>query len=98
MRLVPLRAVRVLLALAPSLFVTGEVLAACNLIPGTEKTFNSSLGATDQVVTVVFTPPSGPRHAVVLTAAADCAAVTPDLPACAAELTGGGTATCVAGG
>ncbi len=127
MRLVPLWTACALLALAPSPSVVPDAQAACNLIPGTEKTFNSSLGATnrpfaapgervelrtrvcdppaaafgaaasDQVVTVVFTPPSGPRHAVVLTAAADCSVVAPDLPACAAELTGGGTATCVAG-
>ena len=102
------------------------VHAACNLIPGTAKTFNGILGATnrpfaapgeslevrvrpcdttspgltataaDQVVTVVFTPPAGSRHAVVLTADADCAMrIDPQLAACAAQLTGGGTATCV---
>ncbi len=51
----------------------------------------------DHVVTVVFTPPSGARNAVVLSGAADCSAVTPLLTACNAALTGGGTATCVAG-
>lgn len=102
------------------------VHAACNLIPGTAKTFNGTLGATnrpfaapgeslevrvrpcdttspgltataaDQVVTVVFTPPAGSRHAVVLTADADCATrIDAKLTDCAAELTGGGTATCV---
>ena len=50
----------------------------------------------DQVVTVVFTPPTGPRNAVVLTADGSCAAnVDALLPACQAQLTGGGTATCV---
>lgn len=101
--------------------------AACNLIPGTELTFNSTLGAAnrpfaapgerldlklrpcdtgspkltanaaDHLVTVVFTPMTGPRHAVVLTAAADCSAIASQLPACAAQLTGGGTASCVPG-
>jgi Tol biopolymer transport system component len=51
---------------------------------------------TDQVVTVVFTPSGGPQNAAVLTAAADCSALTAQLSACEAEL-GGGTATCVAG-
>ncbi len=101
------------------------VPAACNLIPGTIKTFNSALGATNRpfaapgeslevklrpcdtgstgipaapagsVVTVVFTPSSGAKNAVILTAAADCSAITPQLAACNAQL-GGGTATCVA--
>lgn len=59
---------------------------------------SSGLGpsATDQLVTVVFTPQAGPRHAVVLTAEASCATtVNPKLGACAAQLTGGGTATCL---
>ena len=38
--------------------------------------------ATDHLVTVVFTPPSGARHAVVLTAAPDCSAVVPKVAAC----------------
>src|SRR5262249_36500471 len=70
--------------------------AICNLIPGTAKTFNSTLGATNRpfaapgerlelrvrpcdpasagltadpanhLVTVIFTPPSGPRYAKIL--------------------------------
>ncbi|MCC6764982.1 MAG: PD40 domain-containing protein [Deltaproteobacteria bacterium] len=56
-----------------------------------------TVNATDHVVTVVFQPPSGPRNAIVLTAAADCDAITPYLEACADALTGGGGATCVAG-
>ncbi len=98
--------------------------AACNLIPGTIKTFNSALGATNRpfagpgeslevrlrpcdvsspgipalpagsVVTVVFTPPSGTKHAVILTSAADCSAINPLLAACNAQL-GGGTSSCV---
>jgi Tol biopolymer transport system component len=99
--------------------------AGCNLIPGTEKSFNAVQGATnrpyaapgerlelrtrpcdagalkpdatDHVVTVLFTPPSGARNAVVLTAAGDCTAITPRLGACAAQLSGG-NAICVAGG
>ncbi len=100
-------------------------IAGCNLIPGTEKSFESSLGATnrpfagpgesldirvrpcdqaspglganptDHVVTVVFTPPTGSANAVVLTAAADCSAINPQLAACSGQL-GGGTATCIA--
>lgn len=95
--------------------------AICNLIPGTVKSFNSTLGATNRpfaapgerielrvrpcdsspglqataaahVVTVVFTPPTGARHAVVL--ANNCASVNAQLPACAAQLTGGGVAVC----
>lgn len=115
-------------AVALAVAVCPRAEAGCNLIPGTEKTFNGTLGATnrpfaapgerleiavrtcdtassgidpsagEQVVTVVFTPPSGPHHAVVLTADADCSAVAPLLAACQAQLTGGGTATCVAGG
>ncbi|HUO38143.1 MAG TPA: hypothetical protein VMU34_10005, partial [Mycobacterium sp.] len=106
---------------------TQPAFAACNLIPQTAKTFNSTLGATNRpfaapgesvevrlrpcdvgsagiaatatgnVVTVVFTPTNGgaARHAVVLTAAADCAAITPLLAACTAQLGAGGSATCV---
>jgi Tol biopolymer transport system component len=100
--------------------------AGCNLIPGTTKTFNATLGATNRpfaapgealevavrpcdsaspglgvaaanhVVTVLFTPTSGPKNAVVLTADANCATnINAKLAACAAQLTGGGTATCV---
>jgi Tol biopolymer transport system component len=103
-----------------------RVQAGCNLIPGTEETFNGVLGAanrpfaapgerldlsirpcdsaspgltpnaSDHVVTVIFTPPSGPRHAVALTADADCASrVNAKLGACSSQLAGG-TATCVA--
>lgn len=101
--------------------------AGCNLIPGTAKTFNATLGAlnrpyaapgervevslrdcdvaspgltanaADHVVTVVFQPPNGPRNAVVLTAAADCSAITSQLAECTAALTDGGVATCAAG-
>jgi hypothetical protein len=53
--------------------------------------------ASDHLVTVVFTPPAGPKTAVVLTAAADCSAVNPKLAACQAQLGGGAaTPTCVA--
>lgn len=99
--------------------------AGCNLIPGTSKTFNAALGATnrpfaapgetleiavrpcdagslgltanaaDHIVTVLFTPPGGPAHAVVLTTDASCAtSVNALLPACAAQL-GGGQAQCL---
>ncbi len=56
------------------------------------------LGATpgDHVVTVVFNPVTGPSNAVVLTAAADCSAVAPQIAACDAAL-GGGSATCISG-
>jgi len=53
--------------------------------------------AADHVVTVVFQPATGEQNAVVLTAAADCSAIAPQLAACAAQLTGAGSATCVAG-
>jgi len=53
--------------------------------------------AADHLVTVVFQPPSGPRNAVILTADADCSAITPRLATCAAELSSGGVATCLAG-
>ena len=55
------------------------------------------MNASDHLVTVVFQPPSGPRHAVVLTAAADCSALAMKITACNGLLTGGGTTTCVAG-
>ncbi len=114
----------VVLALA---MIRGKAEAGCNLIPGTAKSFNAALGATnrpyaapgerlevslrscdtsssgltanagDHVVTVVFQPGSGPRNAVILTAADDCSAITPRLAGCAAALTGGGVATCEAG-
>jgi hypothetical protein len=94
----------------------------CNLIPGTIKTFNGTMGATnrpfagpgerievrlrpcdaasiglgataaDHVVTVVFKPPTGPSHALILST--DCSTVTPLLAACSGEL-GGGIALCV---
>jgi len=108
-------------------WLAGAAHAACNLIPGTAKSFNAALGATnrpfaapgerlevtlrdcdtaspglganaaDHVVTVVFQPATGPKHAVVLTAAETCTAVTSRLSACAAQLGPGGRATCVAG-
>ncbi len=102
----------------------GEVYASCNLIPGTIKTFNGTLGATnrpfagpgerlelhvrpcdqgstgftanpaDLVVTVIFTPATGNKNAVVLTADADCSTnIDAKLPACIGQL-GGGTALC----
>jgi Tol biopolymer transport system component len=117
----------VAIAVALSIGRAPQADAGCNLIPGTAKTFNSTLGATnrpfaapgerlevtlrtcdasspgltanatDHVVTVVFQPPSGPRNAVILTADNDCSAIAPQLSACAAQLTGGGVATCEAG-
>ena len=55
------------------------------------------LGATaaDHLVTVIFRPPSGPRHAVVLTSDPDCTSLTAELAACQAQLTGGGLALCL---
>jgi hypothetical protein len=55
------------------------------------------LGAADgdHVVTVVFQPPGGTSHAVVLTAAPTCAAIAPQLATCAGQLTGGGVAICM---
>lgn len=103
-------------------FVPRTVDAACNLIPGTIKTFNSTLGATnrpfaapnenielrlrpcdvnspgigatpaDNVVTVLFTPPSGAPEAVVLSSG-DCSSITPQLAACGASL-GAGAVRC----
>lgn len=46
--------------------------------------------ADDQVVSVLFTPPQGPKHAVVL--AESCVGV--DVAGCAAALGAGGTAEC----
>ncbi len=104
-------------------FGPGEAEAACNLIPGTIKTFNSTLGATnrpfaapnesvelrlrpcdvdspgigatpaDNVVTVVFTPPSGSPEAVVLSSGS-CTSINAQLAACSTGL-GGGVARCV---
>jgi cysteine-rich repeat protein len=53
--------------------------------------------ATDNVVTLVFDPtsPTAPRRAIVLTAAANCATIDPQLAACAAQLGAGGTASCI---
>jgi len=118
---------RAAVALAAAVLVVGTASVAragCNLIPGTAKTFNSTMGATnrpyaapgerlelavrscdtlatgltpnpaDHIVTVVFTPASGPRHAIVLNAA-DCSAIASQLSTCADALTGGGTATCI---
>lgn len=51
----------------------------------------------DHLVTVVFSPPTGPRTAVVLTAAGSCAGVTNAmLDQCETDLGGGAFATCVA--
>jgi Tol biopolymer transport system component len=96
--------------------------AGCNLIPGTAKTFNATLGATNRpfaapgerlelrtrpcdttsalaasdVVTIVFQPPTGSPHAVVLTADGDCSTnINAKLAACDALLGGGGLTTCV---
>jgi len=51
----------------------------------------SANAADDYVVTLLFTPPAGPRNAVVL--ATNCAALSSKLATCNASL-GGGTATC----
>lgn len=56
-----------------------------------------SANAADHTVTVVFTPPSGPRNAVVLTAAPDCSAIAPQLAGCEAALGAGAAAFCVSG-
>lgn len=103
-------------------------LAACNLIPQTEKSFDAARGAVtrpfaapgepielrlrpcdgpapvlgpspaNRLVTVVFEPTgNGAKHAVVLTAAADCSAVTPLLAACNAQLGVGGNSQCASG-
>ncbi len=54
--------------------------------------------ATDNLVTVLFEPTgSGAKHAVVLTAAADCTAVAPLLSACTAQLGAGASTQCIAG-
>src|SRR5262249_23215314 len=50
------------------------------------------LTASNQVVTIVFTPPSGARNAVVL--AANCSALGSRIATCGGQL-GGGTASCV---
>jgi cysteine-rich repeat protein len=102
----------------------GSAQAACNLIPGTTLTFNSTVGATNRpfaapgervevrtrpcdpvesglggsaaenIITVVFTPRDLETNAVVLTAAADCSAITPLLGACENSLKG--SAICIA--
>jgi Tol biopolymer transport system component len=96
--------------------------AGCNLIPGTAKVFNATLGATNRpfaapgerlelrtrpcdstsalaandVVTVVFQPPTGSPHAVVLTTDGDCSTnINAKLAACDALLGGSGLTTCV---
>ena len=52
--------------------------------------------AEDDLVTIVFAPPGGVRHAVVLTSASDCSGLTLDrLDQCRAQL-GGGDVICVA--
>lgn len=115
------------LAIAIVLLCT-EARASCNLIPQTEKSFDSVRGATtrpfaapgeplalrlrpcdpagpvidpaaaNHLITVVYEPTGGgSKHAVVLTAAADCAAVAPLLAACDAALGAGGDAACVSG-
>jgi len=109
------------LVLAPS-----AARGACNLIPQTEKTFDSvrgattrpfaaageplevrlrpcdvgaptiSTNATNHLVTVIYTPTgSGAKNAIVLTAAADCSAVTPLLSACKTQPGAGSDAQCV---
>ncbi len=117
---------RISVALLALLGLARHADAGCNLIPGTAKSFNAALGATnrpfaapgerlevtlrdcdagtvgltadaaDHLVTIVFQPPTGPRNAVVLTSAANCSALKKPLATCAAQLTGGGTATCIA--
>lgn len=49
----------------------------------------------DHNVTVIFTPASGPRTAVVLTAAGTCAGIDPLLPSCESDLGAGSSAFCV---
>jgi Tol biopolymer transport system component len=122
----PRRAVDIVFLVALGLACeASSASAGCNLIPGTEKTFNATLGATNRpfaapgeslelhlrpcdsaspgltastanyVTTVIFTPPSGPKNAVVLTADASCAThIDAKLPACAAQL-GSGNAICL---
>ncbi len=63
----------------------------CDASPGLAAT------AAAHVVTVLFTPPAGPTNAVVLTAAPDCSALTPQLAACESALGAGAAAFCVAG-
>jgi len=115
---------RALIAAMCGIVLATGAEAACNLIPGTLKSFNSTLGASnrpfaapgesvelrlrpcdpspgigaaagDQVVTVVFTPPSGTPNAVVLTSAGDCSGLASQLTTCEGALSGG-TATCLA--
>lgn len=50
----------------------------------------------DQLVTLIYTPTTGPETAVVLTGGSDCAAVNPLLAGCAGDLPAGGKALCVA--
>ncbi len=110
--------------------VPASAWAACNLIPRTILSFDSTLGATnrpfaapgewieihkracdppetglglaaaDHLVTVAFTPPTGTRNVVVLTADADCSALAARLSACQTQLDAqpdGGTVSCLAG-
>jgi hypothetical protein len=65
--------------------------------PACDQSAGLSASAADHTVTVLFTPPSGPKNAVVLTAAPDCSAITPLLAACEATLGAGATAFCVSG-
>jgi Tol biopolymer transport system component len=58
---------------------------AIRLLPGCDDASAGFAGAeADHVVSVMFTPPAGPRTMVVL--AADCAALAPELAACAGGL------------
>jgi hypothetical protein len=49
----------------------------------------------DHTVTILFSPPGGPRTAVVLTTDATCTNVDSELAVCEADLGGGGHAFCV---
>jgi len=54
-----------------------------------------SANPLDHNVTVVFTPPTGPRTAVVLTSDLTCTGIQPQLSACEADLGPNGAAFCV---
>lgn len=69
----------------PGDFVTLTLDPACH---GGSAGFTAAAG--EQVVTIVFTPPQGRRHVVVL--AADCEALEAERRACAARI--GATVTC----
>jgi Tol biopolymer transport system component len=114
--------VAALIIISGSASGSGVAHAACNLIPGTSKTFSATLGTTnrpfaapgeslelalrpcdtaspgftanagDHVVTVLFTPPSGPHNVVIL--ATDCAGLEAERQSCEAR-PDVATATCM---